>query len=524
MPTARGAGTTGLYTSAFLEAFVPTRAAEERRQREDLLSDIAVARYVRDLQREAEEREALDALATPRPRPAPTGPLVPAGGANGPAPPGTQFLPRPAAPALAAPSPVAAGRPPSPFEAATAGLTPRGVSTLLRSNVGRAALATFTEQERERRREEDRAEAEQHFTRAAEAAKAGQPDAWADAYAAGLRRLGQHGPAGQVTEYALKYREEDKERAAADEDFRRIAECDRAYEAEPNAASYATFLGCLTSLKSRGLGPALRRQIAEHTLRRRLSADPLEDMFFRRVTRGYLEAPAGAPPDPATIWRGAMRDAPEGFARVLKGAVLNPDKQKLPAVVWEILRLPEQAGAIPKSTTELAYAEVRRTRPELSEADPRFWSSVYVRRDELLRREQAARETPTAGALRELQLQIARARAERAKNPTQATRADITRDIQRIEGVLQDKAGLLSDDEITDLQTERRALISELRRLRARPGEERARPSDEPAAPRLAPGTFDALPPARDQAGRVIQDSQTGKRYRSDGQRWIPIQ
>jgi len=323
--------------------------------------------------------------------------------------------------------------------------------------------------ERERRKEEDHAKAEDFLKQGWDAFKRNEPAEAVKLWAKAYRWVGAHDRAGRMMEYGAKILTDNTELEKTKKDFAAFNAAIRADELDPSPENKAKVEQVFANAESL-LGRERAVDLTKHRLAKMLDKDREIDAFLRH-TMQRIVGPNSIPVEQA--WKEAMEKYPNGFGKLWVQDMMNPDKPILPDFVREWMRLPPRVGKQDQSLTQRALfqavqkAKEKGIAPSMSNLQfLRLWEETRL---ELKAADEAAGKTPeekkkTAVDLgaAETRAEMAKLRLEAMKNPESLatkTSEELTRLIQRTN---QDLKGDLTLEEEQDTK----AYLSLLRKYR----------------------------------------------------------
>ena len=468
----------GLFLSSFVEQFQRGRAQEEASRRaaaQEARDVFGVQQYVEDLDREREaERTLAEVLrrrqaagagplaVSPAGAGAPTIPMRSTGagafeadlqtdlGSTGPAlsvaagAPAALAQMAPARPAGPVTLPGAGPERPPVLDQILGGLSPEAGARFMTSRVGRQALPTLEESEREQRQKEDRREAEGFFQKAQEAFTREIPDIGGgySALAAAFRRLSPE-RAAHYMEVGAKFLTDRKEREEAPKEIQAINAAVKAWQADPTPANLATVQETMAGVKT-VTGRDFALEVTKNAVKTALSKDPEESAFLihtaLRTTRD------GIPLEQA--WDEAMQKYPGALAKFWERAMFSPDKTVLPDFVYEKLKTqpphPSKDLALPQRAWVAAMDEARQK--GIQRGTPAFSRLLNETINRFKREEKEATQTEDERALAKLRKESLELTVEAKRNPDKLSLDAVTRNLQRLERAI-DAGGLDAETE-----------------------------------------------------------------------------
>ncbi len=501
---------TGPYLGAFNEAYLRSGELARRQQR----TDLEEAMTLEGLRQQAQESADMGILANAyqaRRRALAAAPGAPGMPPTVAPPPGPEQLagPPPVS-ALAQAPPVA----PSPPVGAPAGeglrrqglleaLSPDVAGRILRSRSGRGAIKDLEDAEKEHETQENRRKAEEIWTEATTAMKAGDVQTYYDNAAKAMRMVGNHEAAAKYLEHAMTLRGDEKELSSANEDLGRWLKAQGKYANDPSPENYAAFLEELGQANSK-TSRAIRVQLATNVITKTFNQNPKVTAFSRAVASAYRDAfSGGQEPDAEKIFKAAAAADPEGFNAYVYDALAN--QKQLPEVVlkkvlrWNVV----DAKEIPKDVWSFSFARTKARLPGLRPDDPKFmeaWQQELVataKRMKDAERKPADDEKETRANISELRRRLNDVRAELRRNPDMAD---------------------TDPERYRDLRGEEKQSVEDLKwheeRLRKTSGAPPAKqqPADipvNPPAPKLKPGDDKYRAAAKAEMSRLSQAGYT---------------
>jgi len=345
------------------------------------------------------------------------------------------------------------------------GVAPEAAARLFTTQAGRAALPSLENAERERRKEEDRAQAEALFGKAQDAFKRHEPAEAADFMAAGYRRIGAHDQAGRMMEYGAKVRTDADEREKAKKDFAAITTATAAHDADPSPGNLAKVHEALAGAESL-VGRGFAMEITKVRLQKALSPDRDIDAFLRHATMRTI-GPNRVPVERA--WEEAMQKYPSGFAKLWQQDIMNPEKTRLPEFVWGLLKMEPPGPKKDQTLSQRAWIIARQDAQKREITDPaqftRLWQEWI---NELTTQEATAKRPPEEAERSKLRLEMDRLRLAAMKNPDALNVKDLTLLIQRIGAQL--RSGDLDPADEAVMRENERFFIGKLKEAKERLG------------------------------------------------------
>lgn len=295
--------------------------------------------------------------------------------------------------------PAGAQRPPV-LQSILEGVPPAQAAQLLTSPTMRQGLKTVEDAEEERRKAEDKAQAEEYLKAAGVELKAGNYLGFSDNYAAAMRRIGRPDEAGRWVERGLLLRKETERKGKADAYMKRLAEAASKWDDEDSPEHWDILIGALTAGE-----PGEQAAIA-NTIFGRWLTDRMKDnavpLPVKMIDREYMQLQsqdlqAGKKPDEAANWAKAYQKFPMYQGRHFEWWMSQ--KGNIPAGLRKFLRLPDPE--LEKEAMQgVAGRALARLKSEfnLDFSTPQGWQKYR----DLFAEEQKLAETPTAKAQREL--------------------------------------------------------------------------------------------------------------------------
>ena len=501
---------TGRYLSSFTDAFLRSRGIEEQRasrEAQEAGEIFKLTRYLDDVGREDQASQTLATMLKNQRARVVAGPAVPPSatyeGALNPEAPSLPVEPQAQA-AMLAPTP------PRPvMQTIFEGVTPEQQAGFLRSQTGRVTLGPIEQAERERRKQEEQAEAKTFFDRAMEVSKT-DPAGGADLMAAMYRRLGRLDDAGRMMEVSAKARTDKREREQAPKDLAAIYAASRSWRLEPTPVNLAKVHEAISGATS-VTGNTLGLEIMKKAIGKTLSADQDENAFMVEATLGTVRDKLS----PKAAWERAAKKYPGGLAKLWNKALFSPDKQ-MPDWFWDVLRVeappPAKDMGLRQQAWRNAYVIARqRGIPGNSLEFSRLWTQEILT---LEKAEAEAKQSPEQRESAKLRNEYLRLRIEAEKNPQAFDEQKLTVMIDRLN---RDITIAEESDDVEDVQT-----FTELKKFFSRQLVERAKAKGHTPGPAPPPGALPVLPPASEHRGERFRGS-SGRLYQSDGIRWTKV-
>ena len=397
----------GPFLSSYLQQYLQSRQLGQQQQSaeaEDLLRAVRLKEFMRQRQEEQQGQQAFaQILATQASRRmAPVSP-VSVSTAQAPEAPGAfaEAIPveQPGG-AMGQLIPAEAQRPPA-LQSVLQGVQPAQAARLLTNPALRQGLKTVEDAEEDRRKAEDKAQAEEFIKAAGVELKAGNYLGFADNYSAAMRRIGRHDEAGRWTERGLLLRKEEERNQKADAYTKRVAGAASKWDDDDSPEHWDALIGALASAEP-GEQAALAQTIMGRWLTDRMK-DKAVPLPVKMIDREYMRLQSedlreGRKPDEAKNWAQAYQKFPAYAGRHFEWWMTQ--KGKIPEGLRKFLRLPdtELDKEVTKGVAGRALARLKVEFPALALDTPQGMKQYLTLLDE----EQKRAETPAAKAVREL--------------------------------------------------------------------------------------------------------------------------
>ena len=339
----------GPFLGSFLQQYLQSQQFGQRRQdaqAEDLLRAVRIKEFLRQRAEEQGGQQALaDILAKQASRRmAPVSPVSVSTAQAPPEAPGAfgEAIPveQPGG-AMGSLIPAEAQRPPV-LQSVLEGVEPAQAAKLLTNPAMRQGLKSVEDAEEERRKHEDKAQAEEFMKAAGVELKAGNYLGFSDNYAAAMRRIGRQDEAGRWTERGLLLRKETERKGKADAYMKRLADAASKWDDDDSPEHWDTLIGALTSAEP-GEQAAVSNTIFGRWVTDRMKdkAVPLPvkmiDREFMRLQSEDLQA--GRKPEEPKNWAAAYQKFPNYQGRHFEW--WTTQKGQVPESLRKFLRLPD---------------------------------------------------------------------------------------------------------------------------------------------------------------------------------------
>lgn len=397
----------GPFLSSFLQSYLLKQELARRQQgaeTEDLLSAVKMKEFLRQRAEEQGGQQALaDILAKQASRRmAPVSPVSVSTAQAPPEAPGAfgEAIPveQPGG-AMGLLIPAEAQRPPV-LQSVLEGVEPAQAAKLLTNPAMRQGLKSVEDAEEERRKHEDKAQAEEFMKAAGVELKAGNYLGFSDNYAAAMRRIGRQDEAGRWTERGLLLRKETERKGKADAYMKRLADAASKWDDDDSPEHWDTLIGAITSAE-----PAEQAAVS-NTIFGRWVTDRMKDNTVpppvRKIDVEYMrlnkeDKAAGRDPDLVGNWGKVYEKFPQFATR--HTVFWDTVKGGLPDALRRYLRRSdtEAEKELGGDASKAALGRMKLEHPTLVAGTP-AWRLKY---EDLRAAEITARESPLATAQRE---------------------------------------------------------------------------------------------------------------------------